>query len=543
MQFPVGTKEAFSTLAGAPISGSAFGKAHAETARLSLLPAFSEILTGQSVEKEGAGAKEIEGLPEQAQKGAPQKRAEEDDPFLNLKMPLLAPHAQALSFAGSKEAHLQDSPRTSSVREKKDGASAGKTEKKSKTGTAIQSAGPGAVALPGLDGNQGNNVVPAAYVMPVSPVPPPAAHESGHEHSAAVLPQSKISSNLSPLHVQVSAAPERLAGTTVSVADAGSSLPDDKSSAPAEAKTQHDALASITQEIARNDAAAVGQSRDAAASAGNPGQAAPAFPHGRSNDGVHAAPVPAANISSPRAMAMNAVNEGAMTQQRAAAEKTTIEKTKISPKAVQEPPRNAASGMIPAGNAGQPAASGARGDVVLPAGSTAGGGFGGGTGNGASSFAAAGSVAQPAVNSNPFLQLDAGAPPAALLHASAHEVSVGVHDPSLGWVEIQTQTSAGHVSASLTAASTEAHANLVAEVPGLTQYLADRNVHVHAIGVSAQGGQAGGGQQHSGTGYPGAERYPQEKPSFTGMGHSLQESSEGESALYTGQSSYISVRA
>jgi len=103
-----------------------------------------------------------------------------------------------------------------------------------------------------------------------------------------------------------------------------------------------------------------------------------------------------------------------------------------------------------------------------------------------------------------FQRLDAGEYPATLLNSSPHQVAVGVHDPSLGWVEVQTQSSAGHISATLTTASLEAHASLAVQAPSITQYLADRNVSVLSVNVhtqmGAQNGGPGGGQPQSGSG-------------------------------------------
>ena len=102
-------------------------------------------------------------------------------------------------------------------------------------------------------------------------------------------------------------------------------------------------------------------------------------------------------------------------------------------------------------------------------------------------------------DASPFQRLDSGEAPATLLHSSAHQIAVGVHDPALGWLEVQTQSSAGHISATLTAASTDAHANLTAAMPAIAQYLADRNVPLHSLNVDTQGSAAGGGQsQQSG---------------------------------------------
>jgi hypothetical protein len=107
-------------------------------------------------------------------------------------------------------------------------------------------------------------------------------------------------------------------------------------------------------------------------------------------------------------------------------------------------------------------------------------------------------------DANAFQRLDSGGTPATLLHSSTHQIAVGVHDPSLGWLEVQTQSSAGHVSATLTASSAEAHASLAAQAPAITQYLADRDVSVHSLNVHSQSdpqaGTSGGGQSQSGSG-------------------------------------------
>ncbi len=110
-------------------------------------------------------------------------------------------------------------------------------------------------------------------------------------------------------------------------------------------------------------------------------------------------------------------------------------------------------------------------------------------------------------DASPFQRLDSGETPATLLHSSAHQIAVGVHDPALGWLEVQTQSSAGHISATLTAASTDAHANLTAEMPAIAQYLADRNVPLHSLNVDTQGSAAGGGQSQQ----PGSGQQPQQE--------------------------------
>lgn len=116
------------------------------------------------------------------------------------------------------------------------------------------------------------------------------------------------------------------------------------------------------------------------------------------------------------------------------------------------------------------------------------------------------------IEANAFQHLDAGESPATLLHCSPHQVAIGVHDPLLGWVEVQTQSSAGHINATLTTASLEAHASLAAQSPAITQFLADRNVSIHSVNVhtqmGAQSGGSGNGQPQPGSG--GAYQGPSE---------------------------------
>lgn len=109
---------------------------------------------------------------------------------------------------------------------------------------------------------------------------------------------------------------------------------------------------------------------------------------------------------------------------------------------------------------------------------------------------------------NPYDRIDQGAAPV-VLHSGVQHVSVGVHDPDLGWVEIQTQSAAGHVDATLVTASGQAHASLVAQLPAISQYLEQRDVklgaliaHHHAIGggSSGAGSGSGHGSANSGTG-------------------------------------------
>ncbi|WP_446742350.1 flagellar hook-length control protein FliK [Silvibacterium acidisoli] len=121
----------------------------------------------------------------------------------------------------------------------------------------------------------------------------------------------------------------------------------------------------------------------------------------------------------------------------------------------------------------------------------------------AGSHLAAMQQVQPAAPS-PYQRLDqVSAPAPVMLHASANRVSVGVHDPSLGWIEVKTQAVAGQISASLVTAAGQAHQSLSAQLPSLTQFLADHQVKVGDV-VVQQGGA--GGEMSSGSG----QRHQQE---------------------------------
>jgi Flagellar hook-length control protein FliK len=119
-----------------------------------------------------------------------------------------------------------------------------------------------------------------------------------------------------------------------------------------------------------------------------------------------------------------------------------------------------------------------------------------------------GGVPAHAPDANPYQRLDQNeTAPASLLHSSGNRVAVGVHDPALGWVEIDTQSSAGQVSASLVTASSQSHASLASQLPSLTEYLAAHEVKLSHIGVEQQSpgangmGHHGAGSQGTGAGY------------------------------------------
>lgn len=153
---------------------------------------------------------------------------------------------------------------------------------------------------------------------------------------------------------------------------------------------------------------------------------------------------------------------------------------------------------------------------------------------------------------NPYQHLDQASEPV-VLRADASRVTVGVHDTSLGWVEIKAQGSAGQVSASLVAASSQTHASLTSQLPGLTQFLSERHVRVDHLGVEQhlQGGREQGGRQEtdrqaSQGSSDGTENAEQAKSSDTASlpAPSPGRVASGETAFPDGiPLSYISVRA
>lgn len=102
-------------------------------------------------------------------------------------------------------------------------------------------------------------------------------------------------------------------------------------------------------------------------------------------------------------------------------------------------------------------------------------------------------------SSDAFAALDSG--PAAergvLLQASPHQVAVGVTDPTLGWVEVRAERTAGQVTAALAANSAASHAALTAVLPSMASYLQERHAGVQQVHVETTfaNGQTGTGSQ------------------------------------------------
>jgi hypothetical protein len=128
--------------------------------------------------------------------------------------------------------------------------------------------------------------------------------------------------------------------------------------------------------------------------------------------------------------------------------------------------------------------------------------FSAGSHSGASgnlSASTTGSTAARATASDAFAALDSASAGerGVLLHAAPHQVSVGVSDPSLGWVEVRAERVSGEIAAALTTSSAASHAALTSVLPAMATYLQQHQAGVQQVHVetSLSGGQAGTGSQ------------------------------------------------
>lgn len=107
---------------------------------------------------------------------------------------------------------------------------------------------------------------------------------------------------------------------------------------------------------------------------------------------------------------------------------------------------------------------------------------------------APGAASSPALS--PYDRIDQGGVPL-VLHSGLQHVAVGVRDPELGWVEIETQNIAGHVDATLVTASGQTHASLAAQLPAMAQYLEQSDIRLGTLAVHHQ---TLGAMENSGSG-------------------------------------------
>lgn len=81
---------------------------------------------------------------------------------------------------------------------------------------------------------------------------------------------------------------------------------------------------------------------------------------------------------------------------------------------------------------------------------------------------------------------------ARVLSSTPRRLEVGLHDASLGWVEVRAHTAAGEVAATVSTASATAHAALTAALPSMRASLAGQSVRVET--QFSQTSSSGGGQ-------------------------------------------------
>jgi hypothetical protein len=160
------------------------------------------------------------------------------------------------------------------------------------------------------------------------------------------------------------------------------------------------------------------------------------------------------------------------------------------------------------------------------------------------------------------LDADSNLGPPTWVHSTAQHAEAGFNDPSLGWVGVRADMSAGSIHAGVVPGSTDAAQALSGHMAGLSAHLAAQHTSVQSITVSTpeaggglgagQGSQQGAYQGSQGnpgqnTGQAGASMQPQQAPDATSMEHPAASArlagaaSSGAVALRGGE--YISVLA
>ncbi len=108
-----------------------------------------------------------------------------------------------------------------------------------------------------------------------------------------------------------------------------------------------------------------------------------------------------------------------------------------------------------------------------------------------------------------------------LLHASPNQVTVGVADSGMGWIEVRAERVGGQVTAALTANSATAHAELTSVLPAMSSYLQDHRQPVQQIYVEtgqAASHNAGGSQEQARGGRRDQGDAPQAVTGISGVG-------------------------
>jgi flagellar hook-length control protein FliK len=71
------------------------------------------------------------------------------------------------------------------------------------------------------------------------------------------------------------------------------------------------------------------------------------------------------------------------------------------------------------------------------------------------------------------------------IHAGSHTAEAGYQDPSLGWVGVRAEVSAGSIHASLVPGSADAAQVLSSHMAGLNNYLAEQHTPVATLTMAA----------------------------------------------------------
>jgi hypothetical protein len=108
----------------------------------------------------------------------------------------------------------------------------------------------------------------------------------------------------------------------------------------------------------------------------------------------------------------------------------------------------------------------------------------------------AGRASDPAPAVSPgdsFRRIDTASAAPRVVHPASSVVEVGIDDPAHGWVAVRAESASGQVHASLSAASPESQSALRAQLAGMADYLAEREIGVRTLAVGHGAGESAGG--------------------------------------------------
>jgi hypothetical protein len=127
----------------------------------------------------------------------------------------------------------------------------------------------------------------------------------------------------------------------------------------------------------------------------------------------------------------------------------------------------------------------------------------GGKGNAEQAAPQAVSGSAHAAVSATFERMDTAAAPH-VIESTPHRLAVGVDNAGLGWVEIHTSNTAGHVSATVAAGSAESHREIATQLPAMREFLTGEHVRVDSLASerfsASPDGQKGSSRDDGGDG-------------------------------------------